>query len=403
MGARFVLDRPEELLASIANAGEAGVNLDDVDVAEVFSLVGLSTLARIGQAQRLKVSDLDRGAVARFAHALGFESVVVGDHAPESSQPDRTVPLARVAKNEPYEQRANAIAKLLMPDERDAEARKTVYYVLVELMRNVMQHSLDPLGGVVAGQADRAAPRRVQVAVADAGIGIHTALKGMHPDLIDDPEAALDRALWPHVSGTFEAGMTGNAVNAGMGLFFISEMTKLTGGKLLVASRAAALLLESNPADVNDNRMRFLAPKVGFPGTLVAFSTHIDNVHDHDSMIETIRERAVERTPQRTVHRWLRFEDPPSEVKRFMVKVAGEDTPTALAFARETLQPRIVARAPLALDFRNVSVCTQSHMHAMLYEPIRLAWALKIPIYVLNARPAIRSGLELLENYALGG
>jgi hypothetical protein len=32
-----------------------------------------------------------------------------------------------------------------------------------------------------------------------------------------------------------------------------------------------------------------------------------------------------------------------------------------------------------------------------------VAWALKTPVYILNAQPAVKSTLELLENYALGG
>jgi hypothetical protein len=51
----------------------------------------------------------------------------------------------------------------------------------------------------------------------------------------------------------------------------------------------------------------------------------------------------------------------------------------------------------------NIPILTQSFLHALLYEPLRVAWALKTEIYVVNTRPAVRSNLELLQNYALGG
>ena len=57
----------------------------------------------------------------------------------------------------------------------------------------------------------------------------------------------------------------------------------------------------------------------------------------------------------------------------------------------------------MLLDFRGMRFCTQSYLHALLFEALRLAWAKRVPIYVANVEPAVRSGLELLEDYALGG
>jgi hypothetical protein len=34
---------------------------------------------------------------------------------------------------------------------------------------------------------------------------------------------------------------------------------------------------------------------------------------------------------------------------------------------------------------------------------VRLAWAKKAPIWVVNTTPAVRAQLELVENYSLGG
>lgn len=64
---------------------------------------------------------------------------------------------------------------------------------------------------------------------------------------------------------------------------------------------------------------------------------------------------------------------------------------------------RLTSKKSVVLDFRNIPVLTQSFLHALPYEALRVAWALKTDIYVVNARPAVRSNLELLQNYALGG
>lgn len=243
----------------------------------------------------------------------------------------------------------------------------------------------------------------VQVAVADAGIGIPTSLQSRHTSLTD-PGAALEKSLWPHISSTFDEGETGSAQNAGMGLFFISEMTKLVGGRLVIATRGATLILQGDENFEDPHGIQRVLKGVGYPGTLVTFEMPADAVQDYDSMIDTIRERAMERTPRRAIHKWLTFGAPPAGTIKFVVRSSRvEDAREAQRFSEDQLLPRLVKRQPVALDFVGIPTCTQSYVHALLYEALRLAWARKTPIYILNAQPAVKSTLELLENYALGG
>ena len=92
------------------------------------------------------------------------------------------------------------------------------------------------------------------------GIGFPAGLRTLHPNL-SDPEAALEKSLWPHISGTFEEGLTGTQQNAGMGLFFIAEMAKLTGGTLLIATRGATLLLSGWVDEEGNHSLRFIEPR----------------------------------------------------------------------------------------------------------------------------------------------
>ena len=83
--------------------------------------------------------------------------------------------------------------------------------------------------------------------------------------------------------------------------------------------------------------------------------------------------------------------------------VAAEDTTAARRYAEEHLEPRLMKRESIALDFSMLSICTQSFLHALLFETLRLAWAKRVPLYMLNVKPTVRSSLDLLESYALGG
>ena len=53
------------------------------------------------------------------------------------------------------EKTAREVAKLIIPSQDGAETRKTINYVLTELLRNVVQHSRDDQGGIVGAQLMR--------------------------------------------------------------------------------------------------------------------------------------------------------------------------------------------------------------------------------------------------------
>lgn len=149
---------------------------------------------------------------------------------------------------------------------------------------------------------------------------------------------------------------------------------------------------------------RFLDPiGVGFPGTLVAFEIPSDAIQDYHVVMRNILRKAEERTPKRASGRWLSFLPAPVHSHRIKVFEIKEDTPAASALSLNEIRPRILAKTPVELDFGGLDLCTQSWLHALLFEPVRLAWALRVPIYVIGATPAVQEGLRFLESYALGG
>ncbi|MEZ4250085.1 MAG: ATP-binding protein, partial [Polyangiales bacterium] len=402
----FHLSRPESFLGLFARGTPPRVELGEVDVAEAWALVGLSVLARRSGSPPLEVGFDSSRPASQFAYALGLQDVIEGRPSTTLGERGRTARLRRVRKIGEVESAAREIAELLVPSSEDDDSRATTFYVLVELLRNAVQHSGDPNGGVVAAQLMRegyaAYPRPVvQVAVGDAGVGLPAALQVEYPE-VTDPEAAVVKALEPHVSGAFRRGLTGSTYNAGMGLFMISEMAKLTAGRFLLATRGATLWLRGNLEDVSNHQMDLL-PRLGFPGTLVAFELPFGEPADHDGLVSVITQRASERTPSRDTSVWVRFEAPPPGTDSFLVSAVIEDVERAHELSRTSLQPLLFARKPIALDFRNMRVCTQSFLHALLFEAIRLSWATQTPIYVEQASPGVETGIRLVDNYARGG
>ena len=370
---------------------------------EVWGIVATSALARTELNDRLTLTDYTVSAAGRFAKAIGASDLVRGVAPAVRGEAGRTAKLRRVTAFAEIEAAASEVSALLVRSEEDRDTRLTMKYVIVELLRNVIQHSNDRLGAVVAAQRMDMDGQSLQVAVADTGVGIFDAMIEKHSKLRDNREA-LEKALWPRISGTFVEGLSGSQQNAGLGLFFISEMAKLTGGRLLLASRDAALLLTADPEAGDNHDMRFLKPDgLGYPGTLVAFELPVESVGNYDDLIETIQKRARERTPKRAQHHWIRYEESPSDAAVFVVRYASENTEQAEKLAREQLEPRILRKEPMVLDFGGMDIVTQSYLHALLFSALRLAWARQSFIYVVNASSSVRSGIELVEDYALGG
>ena len=398
------LDDPAPLFDWLHRNHSRVLSFARVSKFEVWGIVATSALARTELNDRLTLTDYTVSAAGRFAHAIGASDLVRGVAQAAPGEAGRTAKLRRVTAFAEIEAAASEVSALLVRSEEDRDTRLTMKYVIVELLRNVIQHSNDRLGGVVAAQRmDNMDGQSLQVAVADTGVGIFDAMIEKHSKLRDNREA-LEKALWPRISGTFVEGLSGSQQNAGLGLFFISEMAKLTGGRLLLASRDAALVLTADPEAGDNHDMRFLKPDgLGYPGTLVAFELPVESVGNYDDLIETIQKRARERTPRRAQHHWIRYEESPSDAVVFVVRYASENTERAEKLAREQLEPRILRKEPIVLDFGGMDIVTQSYLHALLFSALRLAWARQSFIYVVNASSSVRSGIELVEDYALGG
>jgi hypothetical protein len=394
------LQRPEDFLTYL-NQSQTRVDLAPFTLLEMWALAAVAAPARDKRDRPLEVS-WDQSVSSRgFATAVGFDDVAKLVGGPVRGEQGRTVRLTLLRFEEDIDTVAKEIARLLAgTDETQASARWTLQYVVTELLRNVLQHSRDSLGGVVGAQLNDKGLNRdkpvYQVVVADTGKGIRASLARHHSHVTDDREA-LEIALHPHISGAFPVGRSGNEQNAGLGLFFISEMAKHSGGRMLLASQSAGLIIDPSLP----KRAELLS--VGYPGTLVVFESPVRMPMEFGDMFDRIAEHARERKPSRLKSEWLRFSDPPQEAMTFLVNRFAENNEKARDLSQSQIIPRLLKKQTVVLNFVNVQVATQSFIHVLLYEALRIAWASQTPIYVTNVQPFVKRALEYVQVYAQGG
>lgn len=407
------LSEPVEFLSwlssLVATRDDKMINLGSFNMIQPWGLVALATLARLDGNESLSIYRVRPGKTKaeKFAIALGVWDVIDGREPTGKAEVGRTVKMRRINDFSKIEFVASEISHLIVKNAEDStyidseEVRRVIYYVLVELMRNVLQHSHDPLGGVVVAQSMNAGGiyeehPSIQVAVADNGIGIYQALKAMHSEIIN-PGMALERSLWPHYSGVFDETKRGSGQNAGLGLFFISEMAKLSGGRLLIASRGDALSLVGD--ETGHGTIGLLNAE--YPGTLVVFEIPKRGIADYDELNRQIISRAEERTTKRHDRKVLRYDVPPKSTFEILVNIAAEDTVKAEELSKNHFIPILTRKEPIVINFINIDLCTQSFIHALLYDALRVAWAMQVPIYVKQASEPVKDSLRLVQMYAL--
>jgi anti-sigma regulatory factor (Ser/Thr protein kinase) len=138
-------------------------------------------------------------------------------------------------------QKSLGLAALVSAEE---DTRDLLAYCFTEVIRNVFEHA-----GVsrCTVMAQKYAGRFVEIAIIDTGIGIASSLREAFPGV--SPESALELAVKPGISRTISLGPQGNGVNAGFGLYVLSELGRQhgefaiwSGGQFLTISQSEMLI-----------------------------------------------------------------------------------------------------------------------------------------------------------------
>ena len=173
----------------------------------------------------------------------------------------------------------------------DPKNSRILGYIIGELVRNAIEHSMSSHGAVVAAQYYKDS-NRISFAICDTGIGLWKSLQIWHPRT--DKEA-LTLALTPGVSGTTRK-LDGTADNAGAGLFFIKSIVKISRGYFVIFSgNSTYTLLKSRPdvknklfADPFEDHHAFSDQISRFDGTLVAVDFKLDSTPEYRDLLSSI-------------------------------------------------------------------------------------------------------------------
>lgn len=405
------VSNPSGFLKWISGALDKKVNMGDFRILQPWMLATIALFSR--KERNLRIFPIcEKGrSTARFANELGLMRVINGEDDATYQEKGRSVKLHRISDFAKIENLAHDIAELaIKEDETDEyidpeETKNALGYILVELLRNVIQHSGDTNGGIVVAQRmdagkDYETEKAIQICVADNGCGIFNSLKEMHSD-IPDNRTALERALWPSLSGKFPKGSSGSSQNAGMGLFIISELVKRLAGRMLIASGNDALLLEGSIEEGDSNKIDFL--ECEFEGTLIVVDIPKRSVGDFETLFSKIRETAIERSISKKKVSFIKFdENIPASVLKIKLSIANESTVEAEKYSKKYLIPNIEKGKELCLDFSGFKITTQSFLHAILFNALKLAYERNVQIYAINMSSAVKDCILLLEWYTLG-
>lgn len=383
------------------------IHTEDFYVLQPWAVAAIAAISRQELSNSPSLQFEHTSSVSRFAYSLGLEKLVEGEPPSGYLDEERTVKLHRFTNFSSIESLASDISNIVVPDSENEdyfdpfETRRSIYYVMVELMRNALQHSKDDLGGIIVAQSmDKGEEYEenpcIQIAVADCGVGIYKSLSQMHDD-VTSPEVALEKSILPYHSGAFPNWKKGTRQNAGLGLFFASEIAKLTGGRMLISSRNASLSIEGDKTGGPNNKIEL--HKYSYNGTIVVFEILKRGIGNHDAIIKKVQESAKSMNAGITHTSYLKYGDPPEDAWELMINGIVEDTHKAEEYASNHISNKINQNIPIVFNFLNISICTQSFVHALMFEVLQKAKKDNVNIYIKNAEDPVIESLNFLESY----
>ncbi|WP_218511729.1 STAS-like domain-containing protein [Variovorax sp. dw_308] len=336
-----------------------------------------------------------------YLNQSGFLELM-GEQAPAATVgPARTVKLARISSSSEIPGFAASVMAILRIE--DEELAGAVKYSLIELLRNVVQHSASVGGGVAMAQYF---PRTglVEVCVADMGLGIKSTINEAYPE-IDTHLRALKLVTLPHVSRTFKpGGYTSMSDNAGLGLFFIKQIASLSGGSFFLGSKDAIVDIWGDK-EGQQKKLYWNAKAGGWPGTFAYLQLRKDKIGEFDSLLSVCRRLAAE-AQKYPAELSLDFVEGIPELGGLdeqvivSVKLFEEDVEQAAKIRDEDLLPSMREGTMVVLDFDGVKFATQSFVHALMYKVIRDGQNIGSTLSIANCSRSTREAVMAVAAYA---
>ncbi|MEF8700946.1 MAG: DUF4325 domain-containing protein [Candidatus Accumulibacter sp. UW20] len=341
-----------------------------------------------------------RSSVAgNYLVETGFFEIFGEQPAPDvPERPDRTVKLTRITSSSEIPAFATKVMEILRIEDEELEG--AVKYSLIELLRNVVQHSGSQVGGIAMAQYYPSSGL-VNICVADMGVGVKESLREAYPELETDLQA-LKLATLPHVSRTFgPATYTAMRDNAGLGLFFIKQIASLAAGSFFLASKEALMDLWGSQ-EGQQKKLYKQAKNGGWPGTFAYLQLRRDSIAEFDGVLSVCRNMAAEARKYPAELALDFIEEVPDVPGLIVVKVLKfEEDVEAAAQCRETIiLPSINSGKMIVIDFDKVRFATQSFVHALMYKVIRDGQQIGSTLSIANCTNATREAIMAVAAYA---
>ncbi|MFH1846903.1 MAG: ATP-binding protein [Candidatus Omnitrophota bacterium] len=213
----------------------------------------------------------------------------------------RFIPLTQIKDSTTLTKFITDMVPLLHLEPKHAES---IRYIVSELVRNVLEHSLSKHGAIVSAQYYKKS-NSIRIGIVDTGIGITKTIRQSY-DVKSDLEA-IQLALTPGITGaTKKEG--GTELNAGAGLFFIRSIAKVNRDYFMIYSGKAMykllkikktqkrISLQSDPFNdrfSSDENLPF------WPGTAVGIDISLDTTKEFSFLLDCIRETYTKAVKER--------------------------------------------------------------------------------------------------------
>lgn len=334
----------------------------------------------------------------RFIEKIGLPQILGQSASLADINDAKIFPLTRVSESKQIAPTASSLMEILSINDEEVEG--AVKYSLIELLRNVVQHSRSRIGGVVSAVYY---PRTglVDVVVADIGCGLKATLHNAYKEINTD-QKAVRFALLPHVSGTFVSGEYQNMRdNAGLGLFFIKEIASRAGGGFFLGSGNMLVDVWGNK-DGSLGKSYVESKNSGWRGTFAMLQLRRESIGEFGGLLAKCRDIAAEARKSRA-QLSVDFVDEPLNIdglKTIRVKDFEEDVEAAAEVREQTILPALQQQELVVLDFTRTRACTQSFIHALMYKIFRNGKNLETCLSVSCADAATEEAIKAVAAYA---
>lgn len=232
---------------------------------------------------------------------LGLKS---GIKIQEHESAGRFVPLTQIKDSSELTNFIKEITPLLHLEPIHAEPIK---YIMSELVRNVLEHSLSKYGAFVSAQYYKKT-NTIRIGIVDTGVGIWKTINQSHSP--KDDLDAIRMALIPGVTGT-TSKEGGTEYNAGAGLFFIKSIASVNGNFFCIYSgKGMYKLLKRKKKIIRLNAEPFKdrhSSRNDLPswdGTVVGIDLSLDTTQEFSLLLKLINQTYNEAIKERKKARY---------------------------------------------------------------------------------------------------